>query len=58
MSKKIIAVAAAAALALTGLVGVAPANADVGATFHINGASGSADATAFTPSDTATAANA
>ena len=58
MSKKLIAVAAAAALALTGLVGVAPANADVGATFHLNGASGSADATAFVPSATAAAENA
>jgi hypothetical protein len=58
MSKKLIAVASAAALALSALVGVAPASADVGATFHLNGASGSADATAFTPSATASAANA
>jgi hypothetical protein len=58
MSKKLIAVASAAALALSALVGVAPANADVGAAFHLNGASGSADAAAFTPSATAAAANA
>jgi hypothetical protein len=57
MSKKLIALASAAALALTALVGVAPASADVGATFHINGASGSADE-AISPSATASAANA
>jgi hypothetical protein len=57
MSKKLIAVASAAALALTALVGVAPASADVGATFNLNAASGAAD-TAFTPSATASAANA
>ena len=57
MSKKLIAVATAAALALTALVGVAPASADVGATFNLNAASGAAD-TAFTPSATASAANA
>jgi hypothetical protein len=58
MSKKLIAVASAAALALTALVGVAPARADVGATFHLLAADGSSDATAFTPSATAAAENA
>jgi hypothetical protein len=55
MSKKLIALASAAALALTGLVGIAPANADVGATFHLLAADGAADATAFTPSASAAA---
>jgi len=57
MSKKLIAVASAAALALTALVGVAPASADVGATFNLNNAAGTGD-TAFTPAATASAANA
>ena len=58
MSKKLIAVASAAALALTALVGVAPANADVGATFHRLAADGSTDSSAITPSATAAAENA
>ena len=58
MSKKLIAVASAAALALTALVGVAPANADVGATFHRLAADGTTDSTAVTVSATASAENA
>jgi hypothetical protein len=57
LSKKLIAVASAAALALTALVGVAPASADVGATFNLNNAAGTGD-TAFTPAATASAATA
>jgi hypothetical protein len=55
MSKKIIAVAAAAALALTGLVGIAPANASVVVTFGINDAAGTGIA-AFTPGEAAASA--
>jgi len=50
MSKKLIAVAAAAALALTGLVGVAPANATITVAFE------NAGGTSVTPSATSAAA--
>jgi hypothetical protein len=58
MSKKLIAVASAAALALTALVGVAPASADVGATFHRLAADGTTDSTGVTVSATAATENA
>jgi hypothetical protein len=57
MSKKLIAVAAAAALALTGLVGVAPANATITVVFSTLAADGTTD-TAFTPSATSSGASA
>jgi hypothetical protein len=55
MSKKLIAVAAAAALALTGLVGISPANAAVVVTFSTNSADNTTG-TAFTPAASASAA--
>jgi len=55
MSKKLIAVASAAALALSALVGVAPASADVGASFHGLAADGSANDSGLTMSATAAA---
>lgn len=55
MSKKLIAVAAAAALALTGLVGISPANANVVVTYGINDAAGTGVAE-FTPGASAAAA--
>jgi hypothetical protein len=58
MSKKLIALASATALALSALVGVAPANADVGATFHRLAADGTTDSGSVTVSATAAAENA
>jgi hypothetical protein len=55
MSKKLIAVATAAALALTGLVGISPANASVVVTYGINDAAGTG-VTEFTPGASAAAA--
>ena len=58
MSKKLIALASAAALALTGLVGIAPANATVTALFYVNNAANSATGAVFTPGATAAGATA